>query len=955
MTNCNILMLQETLLPNHAIENIDRLLGEMLDFVEYYFVPAVRDEDCFCGRSKGGLAMIWNKMVSPYVTTRTFTDRIGGLSISVNNVRILLLNIYMPCDYRNSDSLFEFRSVIEDIRNIFNDELQDYDEIVFAGDWNADPFKGRFYNELKDFIKDISFIIVDVCELPSTSHTYISCNETASVSWLDHVIARDSTIVSDIEIMMGTTFHDHILMKFQLNVAFPNLNGLNREVEGTKASFIPWNKLSQLDILIYRDNLVMICSEYFPDIFDCRSNFCGCNDHKFKLIEIYDFVTCAILTASNHIIKCKQANYKKSVPGWNFHCRELHDIARQCYLNWNNAGKPRDCPLFEDMKSSRTRFKNALNYCQKNELLIRKQNLYNKFVRNNKCSYWKEIRALGGTRCGKMSSCIDGLSDANDVVSLFDEKYKRILDSPTSQTLPVGFDDFLAGLHRNEQLNSCKIFQHDIDDAINSLRDALGWDDIHSNHLKYSGPCFRLFLSRVFSSFITHCYVPQQLVRGEIRPILKDRTGNKSSSDNYRPIMNSSNLFKSFEYCLLPHLKMNLKINSRQFAYRPHVGCITATTLLKETVNKYVNENSVVHCCMVDLKKAYDKLNVNILLLKLGKTDLPPLITLTLKSIFDNFYVCVKYNNTCSINDWKVKNGVRQGGICSGLLFSFYVDEILCTLSELSIGCKINFYRINIIAYADDVALLSPSANGLQFLIDKLILFFDSLCLNINVNKTKYIVFGNRKMLRPGWKMYMYGEQIERVSSCKYLGIILDEDMSIKSDVKRCCKSFLAQFNSMYYKFNFLDRSQIIFLFNSFCKSFYGSELWSSNLNKRGSFDSISVAYHNALKKILNLSKWHNNHLAAEMSNMLLFKHFLSEKIVCHFISIVRNPSPCLRELKTYLLYKSSMSLHVRNHFMNVYSINNILLQPLCAIKARIKYVQRNEQSSGYIPMFLQN
>lgn len=414
-------------------------------------------------------------------------------------------------------------------------------------------------------------------------------------------------------------------------------------------------------------------------------------------------------------------------------------------------------------------------------------------------------------------------------------------------------------------------------------------------------------------------------------------------------------MFKVYEYCLLPYLKKNLKISPRQFAYRSDVGCITAATLLKETVSKYVKEDSLVHCCMVDFSGAYVKLNTRILISKLSKTDLPPLIVLTMKSIFENSYVGIRFSGTSSEEDFEVRNGVRQGGICSGLLFTFYADEIINTLSEMPQGCRLDFVKICSLGYADDLTVMAPSANGLQFLIDKLYLIANYLCLSINMNKTIYIVFGKKNRLDVEFKVYIGGNLLRRVKNHKYLGVVFCDDLSIKNDIDRGYKSFLAQFNSMYYKFSFLDRDQRLFLFNSFCKSFYGCELWYSSLERTRLFDGLSTAYHSGVKRILGLSKWHNNHLAARLSNMPLFKHLLSEKMVSFLLSLVQNSSPCVYPLRQYLKNKSVFSQSVQKLFLDTYSINNLFDQPLCAIKSRIRYVQNHEESSGFIPMFLYN
>ena len=72
------------------------------------------------------------------------------------------------------------------------------------------------------------------------------------------------------------------------------------------------------------------------------------------------------------------------------------------------------------------------------------------------------------------------------------------------------------------------------------------------------------------------------MLNGRIRQTVKSPSGSKTDSQNYRPVMNSSNFLKVSNYLLLPHLENNLKIDQRQFAYRNATGCLDAISLLKK-------------------------------------------------------------------------------------------------------------------------------------------------------------------------------------------------------------------------------------------------------------------------------------------------------------------------------------------------------------------------------------
>ena len=78
-----------------------------------------------------------------------------------------------------------------------------------------------------------------------------------------------------------------------------------------------------------------------------------------------------------------------------------------------------------------------------------------------------------------------------------------------------------------------------------------------------------------------------------------------------------------------------------------------------------------------------------------------------------------------------VWGGPGGGGVTN---ISFYVNDIIEDASNSSIECFIDFNCVNIICYADDFILLCPSANGLQFFIDKLLLNLSLNSMKLNAN-----------------------------------------------------------------------------------------------------------------------------------------------------------------------------------------------------------------------------
>ena len=80
---------------------------------------------------------------------------------------------------------------------------------------------------------------------------------------------------------------------------------------------------------------------------------------------------------------------------------------------------------------------------------------------------------------------------------------------------------------------------------------------------------------------------------------------------------------------------------------------------------------------MLDASKAFDRVVYVKLFRKLIKRGLNPYIIRFLLNMYTQQFIKVKWNGAYS-ETFNVTNGVRQGGIISPLLFTMYIDDLIC-------------------------------------------------------------------------------------------------------------------------------------------------------------------------------------------------------------------------------------------------------------------------------------
>jgi len=386
------------------------------------------------------------------------------------------------------------------------------------------------------------------------------------------------------------------------------------------------------------------------------------------------------------------------------------------------------------------------------------------------------------------------------------------------------------------------------------VSNAVDFYGMSNNFVKFHKNSLSNNLAKLINKYMFQGIFPDVLKLGIVTPIYKN--GNKTSCNNYRPITINPILGKIFEYAIYRrfqnHLDDNNIIHRNQFGYVKHSNCEIAAAHILNDVYKLVDEKKSVSLTCIDLSKAFDCIQFNILILKLRKLGLDSFFLNLLISYLQGRKQAVKIDDSLS-KFLLINVGSPQGGVLSGPFFDLYINSIF----NLELNGKLTLY-------CDDMSLVNNGndTKDLKLSIEQdlnvIQIWLKNHFLSPNVSKTKYVLFQGRKKFEDfteqALNIKFNGSVIERVESVKILGLIIDELLSYKSHTDEIKKRITPFIYALRRARKFITEQTAMNLYYAHVQShlIYMSTIWSGI--SQGLMKSLEVLQRKALRIVLRKS-----------------------------------------------------------------------------------------------------
>jgi hypothetical protein len=278
--------------------------------------------------------------------------------------------------------------------------------------------------------------------------------------------------------------------------------------------------------------------------------------------------------------------------------------------------------------------------------------------------------------------------------------------------------------------------------AIRKLKNgkSAGPDGLIGEFFKHSSESVISFLVNVFNYLFDNGIYPEHWSETIILPLFKK--GDVNNANNYRGISLcnvSSKLYSSvINNRLQEWVNLNNITGEYQAGFKKEYSTTDHIFTLLAAIQRQFANNQKLYVAFVDFEKAFDSVSRKLLWPVLIKNGIRGKLYKCVRSMYKE--VKARIRSGGKLSDYvNCTSGVKQGDVCSPILFSLFVNELALEIMENGKhGVSLDLVELFILLFADDIILLSISAIGLQRQLNSL--YTAAMRLELKVNMEKLIL-----------------------------------------------------------------------------------------------------------------------------------------------------------------------------------------------------------------------
>ena len=463
-------------------------------------------------------------------------------------------------------------------------------------------------------------------------------------------------------------------------------------------------------------------------------------------------------------------------------------------------------------------------------------------------------------------------------------KFYSTVGKNLSATIPVGkknIDHYLSQIPCNgKSVVMRQTNQTEVENLIKALPNKLssGHDEINNVMLKSLCSAISYPLQLIFNQSIATGVFPDKMKIAKVIPLYKGKQ--RDLMINYRPISLLMTISKLLEKVIYSHIYKFLEKNNilfeSQYGFRTKRSCEQAILELTSHLLHAHNKNLHSIGVFLDLSKAFDTLNHEVLLKKLECYGVRGIVNDWFKSYLEGRTLIAKVStskeNTTKSTPFHITYGTAKGSCLGPLLFIMFSNDMHL----------LPIYG-HLILFADDTTLINHHRNP-RFLDhvtqhDMAILhdWFKANQLSLNLSKSALMKFwpGDTK-----YDIALEGNTIPQVQTTKFLGITIDDELNWRSHINNLYSKLQANKRMLMLARNLISKANMRLLYYAHVYShlMYGLTSWGSMISKRDL--NLIVKTQTKCISIINGQKAPNEQVMYKELQLIRFKDMIRTELI---------------------------------------------------------------------------